>query len=121
VWLAGSILYGNTGAGADDLALNRVKAKHLNASRGTLVSASIIGASTTSNGASVSGTPITRNPLLGPLQDNGGSLQTIKLAAGSAARGAGKSCDPSDELGARRPPSGCDLGALEQTAAAAPG
>ena len=120
VSLAGSILYGNAGAGAgeDDLALNRVKGKHPNASASTLISLSIVGAISSAHGAAAAGTPITANPLLGPLQNNGGSLQTIRTGAGSPALGAGRSCDRTDELGTPRPSHGCDLGALELTAAA---
>jgi hypothetical protein len=119
VSLAGSILYGNTGAaaGADDLALNRVKGKHSNASASTLISVSIVGAISRAHGATAARAPITGNPLLGPLQNNGGSLQTLKPGAGSPAVGAGRSCDRTDELGTPRPSGGCDLGALEQTAA----
>ncbi len=119
VLLAGSILYGNTDAGESDLALSRIRGRHANTSTSRLVSASIIGTTRTSHGARASGTPITTNPLLGPLQNNGGSLQTIRPAAGSAALRAGNSCDPRDELGTPRPPNRCDLGALEQTVAAA--
>jgi CSLREA domain-containing protein len=60
----------------------------------------------------------TTDPNLGPLQDNGGSAQTISLAPGSAAidkvppTGAG--CPATDERGVHRPVgSGCDIGAYE--------
>ncbi len=119
VSIAGSIVYGNTGGFAteDDLALNRVKGKHPNKSAGELLSPSVIGATTAQGGAQASGSPITSDPLLGPLQSNGGSLETIRPGPSSPALGAGSRCDVTDELGTPRPTAGCDLGALEQTPA----
>jgi hypothetical protein len=52
------------------------------------------------------------DPALGPLQDNGGSVKTMKPGSGSPAIGAGKSCSPTDATGATRP-SACTLGAVE--------
>jgi hypothetical protein len=117
VSLAGSILYGNaaTGGGEDDLKLNRVKGKHANVSTSKLTRVSIVGATRSAGGARASGTAITGNPLLGPLQDNGGPLETIKPGPGSPALGVGASCNATDEQGTPRPSDGCDLGALEQT------
>jgi hypothetical protein len=119
VTIKGSILYGNTDTGdvEDDLVLDAVKGKHANASSGSLASPSIIGASTP---AGAVGSPITSNPDLASLANNGGSLETMKPAPGSPALGAGSSCDATDELGAPRPMYGCDLGALELTPAMAP-
>ena len=64
------------------------------------------------------GTPI--NPLLGPLQDNGGPTYTMALLVGSPAIGAGSCADASgsplhvDQRGFPRPgTSGCDIGAYE--------
>jgi hypothetical protein len=118
VQVAGSVLYGNTGAGAgeDDLALNRVDGAHTNASTSGVTSPSIIGATSSAGGASASGSPLTGDPLLGMLQDNNGaSLATMAPGAGSPALGAGTSCDTYDEPLTPRPSSGCDLGAFEQT------
>jgi CSLREA domain-containing protein len=62
------------------------------------------------------------NPLLGPLQLNGGQLPTRALGTGSPAIDAGNptSCafnDPGDERGAHRPAgAACDLGAYERDA-----
>jgi CSLREA domain-containing protein len=62
------------------------------------------------------------DPLLGPLQLNGGQLPTRALLAGSPAIGAGNptSCafnTPTDQRGAHRPAgSACDLGAYERNA-----
>lgn len=64
----------------------------------------------------VAGDKINTNPLLGPLQDNGGPLQTEAIAATSPARDAGATsgCEATDERGAVRPQgSACDIGAFE--------
>jgi hypothetical protein len=56
------------------------------------------------------------NPLLGPLQDNGGFANTMALGAGSPAIDAGlqAACPPRDERGVARPQgAGCDVGAYE--------
>jgi hypothetical protein len=52
------------------------------------------------------------DPMLGPLTDNGGPVQTMKPASGSPAIGAGTSCAATDATGANRP-SACTLGAIE--------
>ena len=64
------------------------------------------------------GTPI--DPLLGPLQDNGGPTYTMALLVGSPAIGAGSCTDASgaplhvDQRGFPRPgTTGCDIGAYE--------
>jgi hypothetical protein len=62
------------------------------------------------------------DPLLGPLQDNGGSTWTEALLAGSPAIDAGDNaqCPPTDQRGVSRPQDGnwdgeavCDMGAYE--------
>jgi hypothetical protein len=56
------------------------------------------------------------NPALGPLQDNGGPVQTMALTMGSPAidRGSGTGCPGSDARGVIRPQGGgCDIGAYE--------
>ncbi len=60
----------------------------------------------------------TGDPNLGPLQNNGGSAQTISLAPGSAAidkvPSTGAGCQVTDERGVKRPSgSACDIGAYE--------
>jgi hypothetical protein len=120
VSISGSILYGNTGAGAagNDLVLDRVKGlHHHNRSVSKLLGADIIGQTATAGGASASGSPITADPKLGPLQSSVGSPATLQPGAGSPALAAGGPCDVTDELGTPRPTVGCDLGALEQTPA----
>lgn len=104
-------------AADDDLTLRRVNGDHTNTSAGAVQSPSIIGATSTARGAVASGSPITSNPLLGPLQGNGGSPATMKPAADSPALRAGRHCDANDERGTPRPVTGCDLGAVEVTPA----
>lgn len=117
VTFAGSILFGNIGGG---LFVNQVAGNATNSSSSTVISPTIIGSTNTAGGATATGSPITSDPVLGPLADNGGSLETMKPGAGSPVLGAGTSCDATDELGTPRPTNGCDLGALELTAAATP-
>jgi hypothetical protein len=52
------------------------------------------------------------DPLLGPLQDNGGPTLTIALLPGSPALGAGAGCPPTDQRGTART-DGCDIGAFQ--------
>ena len=52
------------------------------------------------------------DPLLGPLQDNGGPVKTMLPGAGSPAIGKGTGCPPTDARGQPRP-SACTLGAAE--------
>ncbi len=58
------------------------------------------------------------DPLLGPLQDNGGSTDTMALGDGSAALdAAGDNCEPTDQRGISRPQDvACDAGAFEKIA-----
>jgi hypothetical protein len=61
---------------------------------------------------------INANPLLGPLQDNGGFTQTMALGPGSPAIDAGNdaNCPSTDQRGVTRPQgSHCDMGAYEST------
>ncbi len=52
------------------------------------------------------------DPMLGPLQDNGAPVKTMKPGVGSPAIGAGKNCSVTDAVGKTRP-SACTLGAIE--------
>ena len=56
--------------------------------------------------------PVVADPLLGPLADNGGDVETMMPGAGSPAKGIGASCPPTDALGNPRP-SACTAGAVE--------
>lgn len=56
--------------------------------------------------------PVVADPLLGPLADNGGDVETMVPGAGSPAKGIGASCPPADALGNPRP-SACTAGAVE--------
>ncbi len=65
-----------------------------------------------------------RNPLLGPLQDNGGRTPTLALLGGSPAIDAGDliGCPATDQRGVLRPQHGqCDIGAYESEFAFASG
>ncbi|MGB0120201.1 MAG: choice-of-anchor Q domain-containing protein [Solirubrobacterales bacterium] len=60
------------------------------------------------------------DPMLGPLQDNGGQTQTHALLAGSPAIGAGAdgtvpgdACPALDQTGRDRPVGACDIGAVQ--------
>jgi hypothetical protein len=60
------------------------------------------------------------NPLLGPLQDNGGETWSMKPGTNSPAIDAGNECSDSDQRGFSRPTDGnedgnadCDIGAIE--------
>jgi hypothetical protein len=67
-------------------------------------------------GFHAAGDLVNANPLLGPLQDDGGPAPTIALGTGSPAidRGAGAHCPTTDARGALRPAGlGCDIGAFE--------
>jgi hypothetical protein len=52
------------------------------------------------------------DPLLGPLQDNGGPTKTMALMPGSPAIGAGSGCPKTDQRGTPRTGS-CDIGAYQ--------
>ncbi|MGA7397359.1 MAG: choice-of-anchor Q domain-containing protein [Solirubrobacterales bacterium] len=62
------------------------------------------------------------DPLLGPLQDNGGQTRTHALLAGSPAIGTGAdgtvpgdACPATDQNGRERPTGACDIGAVQYT------
>ncbi|MBH1964361.1 MAG: IPTL-CTERM sorting domain-containing protein [Comamonadaceae bacterium] len=61
-----------------------------------------------------SGTQISSDPGLGPLQNNGGPTLTRMPPEGSSALGQGATCPATDQRGAARPPNGCDLGAVQR-------
>ncbi len=107
VTVKNSIVHGNT---SNDLLVDQLGS---DTSNGTTAGANVIGASSGLTGPA----PLASNPLLGPLQDNGGSLATMAPGAGSPALGAGSGCDATDEIGTPRPAGDCDLGALELTLA----
>lgn len=66
----------------------------------------------------ITGTPVTTDPLLGPLQFNGGpGMATMALSPGSPALKIGSGCPAVDERGASRPAGLCDLGAFQATVA----
>ncbi|MBK5231972.1 MAG: CSLREA domain-containing protein [Thermoleophilia bacterium] len=59
------------------------------------------------------------DPMLGPLQDNGGPTQTEAIGPGSAALDAGSDCEATDQRGLSRSGTAgpCDIGAFELGAA----
>ncbi|XAH25353.1 choice-of-anchor U domain-containing protein [Xylophilus sp. GW821-FHT01B05] len=66
-------------------------------------------------GGTCSGPLLTADPLLGPLQNNGGPTPTMLPAANSPVIDAGGACTGSDQRGVARPQGGaCDLGAVER-------
>jgi hypothetical protein len=75
------------------------------------------------DGGSITGTPLTADPLLGPLQDNGGPTRTMAPASGSPALDAGREAGlvvdqrgfprPSDLPGVANFAGGTDIGAVE--------
>jgi hypothetical protein len=83
------------------------------------------------DGGSITGTPLTADPLLGPLQDNGGPTRTMAPASGSPALDAGREAGlvvdqrgfprPSDLPGVANFAGGTDMGAVEIQAPAPPG
>jgi hypothetical protein len=56
--------------------------------------------------------PLTMDPMLGALQDNGGDNETMLPAIASPARGIATNCPPLDQLGKARPEP-CTAGAVE--------
>ena len=62
------------------------------------------------------------DPMLGPLQDNGGPTQTEAIGPGSAALDAGSGCEATDQRGLFRGGTAgpCDIGAFELGATASP-
>jgi len=91
------------------------------ASAGATVPAANIVVSELPSGGTISGTPLTANPLLGGLMLNGGpGMQTMLPAAGSPALKAGtiSGAPTTDERGTARPPGGpIDLGAVQLSTA----
>jgi predicted outer membrane repeat protein len=96
--IVNSILYGDTGG------------EIVNNSGTALVTYSIV------QGGYAGVGNIDQDPVLGPLQDNGGFTQTMALGPGSPALDAGDNayCPSTDQRGVTRPQgSGCDIGAYE--------
>lgn len=73
-------------------------------------------------GFRAAGDLIDKDPVLGPLQNNGGPVQTLSLSPGSPAidAGAASACPAVDARGVLRPAGGgCDIGAFELATPAA--
>jgi hypothetical protein len=118
VTISNSILSGNFGS---DLALDLApvpRGHPLNTSTGTITGPNLIGTTSATGGAVISGTTVGIDPMLGPLQDNGGFLKTMRPGLTGTWLEQGTGCQETDEVGNPRPSTGCDLGALEVGAGA---
>jgi hypothetical protein len=70
--------------------------------------------STDQCGLHAAGDQVGREPLLGPLADNGGQTDTLALLSGSPAIDHASACTPADQRGVVRPQgAACDVGAFE--------
>jgi len=80
----------------------------------TLDSTDIVVTRNASGNGLIIGTPITLDPQLGPLQDNGGPTETLALSIGSAAIDNGSTTATTDQRGYPRPEGAApDIGAYE--------
>jgi hypothetical protein len=119
--IASSIVFGNqgtAGAGNDDVVNAQVAAAHANAASIAFVGASIVGAFSNSGQSATGPAPITIDPSLGPLAQNGTIMgpQTMAINNTSPAYDAATSCNglATDARGVARPQfAACDLGAFE--------
>jgi hypothetical protein len=65
-------------------------------------------------GLHAAGDQVGKEPMLGPLADNGGQTDTLALLSGSPAIDRGTACPPTDQRGVARPQgAACDVGAFE--------
>jgi hypothetical protein len=65
-------------------------------------------------GLHAAGDQVGKEPMLGPLADNGGQTDTLALLPGSPAIDRGAACPPTDQRGVARPQgAACDTGAFE--------
>jgi hypothetical protein len=118
VTVSNSILSGNA---ESDLALDLapIPPGHpSDTSTGTITGPNIVGKTSATGGAVISGPAPSVEPMLGPLQDNGGFLKTMRPGVTGAFLTGGSGCPETDEVGNPRPSTGCDLGALEVGAGA---
>jgi hypothetical protein len=80
---------------------------------GTITSAGHNIESANTCGFAAVGDLINTNPILGPLQSNGGPTFTRALLAGSPAIDAATACSAQDQRGSPRSGAACDIGAYE--------
>ncbi len=76
----------------------------------------LVGSALPLGDGSITGSPLSADPLLGPLQDNGGPTPTMAPAAGGPVVDSGGACPATDQRGQPRPDNGesaCDIGAYE--------
>jgi hypothetical protein len=116
---------------ADMPALTFDGLSNLGSSAAALGEFNLVGTQAARNGGTTSGSPLTSDPLLGPLQDNGGRSQTMAPAEGSPVIDAGSAFGlTTDQRGLPRPADfaslpnagdGSDIGAVELQLPAPPG
>jgi hypothetical protein len=121
--LRSTIVSGNTDrTGAEDIGRNTAYTTTINGSNDLIQATPTTGASGTINGTNTANI-FGKNPLLGPLQNNGGPTQTMLPAPGSPAIDAGSNPDnlSTDQRGDPRVAgSAPDIGAVEVQPAAFP-
>ena len=111
VWLTKNTIVANSGVGGDCVldgsgSVNSTSSNNL--IEGTINNCGL------TNGTK--GNVVGSDPLLGPLQNNGGATNTYNLLANSPAFNAGTNtgCPSTDQIGTTRPQGGtCDIGAVE--------
>jgi hypothetical protein len=109
------------GRGPVDLASNKtqyiVTPPNLGSANADVRQSDLVRTMNAQEGGTITGVPLTAEPLLGPLQDNGGRTPTMALLPGSPAIDiAGSGCPSTDQRGYPRPDIGesaCDIGAYE--------
>jgi hypothetical protein len=120
--LRSTIVAGNSDrSGAEDVGRNTNQSTTINASNDLIQTTPTTGPSGTINGTNTANI-FGQNPLLGPLQNNGGSTQTMALSPGSSAIDTGSNPDnlSTDQRGfPRTSGAATDIGAFEFQAAAA--
>jgi CSLREA domain-containing protein len=102
--LASSIVANNTAGG--------IESDCLPSSMVTSLGWNVLGDNSCTGGSA--GDQTSTNPQLGPLQNNGGTTETMLPASSSPAIGnGGPNCPPLDQRGVSRPASGCTSGAVQ--------
>ena len=118
--LRDTIVSGGVGAGYD-LASDKtdyITPANLGSANADVSQSDLVRTMNAQEHGTITGTPLTSDPLLGPLQFNGGpGMATMELKPGSPALKVGSGCPAVDERGVSRPAGLCDLGAFQATVA----